>query len=153
MLRFNEDVIALSVCSPNAETVIEMLANLLQSQGWVRESYGFDTIQREMKHPTGLPTHPFCIAIPHADADGVIESSLAMAMMREPVKFKNMGDPDEELYVWIIFMLANNNPQEQVALLRQFAELFGEPDKLQELRSISTKAEIYQWMKTELKIE
>ena len=133
--------------------VIQTLADSLYQAGLVVQGYGAATIEREKKHPTGLPTRPFPIAFPHADADGVVQSALAVATLKNPVGFNNMGDPDETLEVELVIMLANKSPEEQIETLRSLAELFGQPEKLSELRNISNRKEIFEWLKKELKLE
>lgn len=150
MLEIRDDYIAINVLAPDAETVITLLAERLEATGAVELGYGAATIAREHKHPTGLPTQPFCIAIPHAGTEGVNRSAIAVASLQEPVIFQNMADPDEELAVELVLLLANNNPEEQVKTLRNLALLFGEPDKLVELRALSSPAEIVQWLKQEI---
>lgn len=152
MLQFTEACVVVDVVARDAEEVIQMLADRLHEQGWVSDQYGWDTILREREHPTGLPTQPICIAFPHAGAEGVIESSLAVAALRESVVFKNMGDPDEDLQVELVFMLANKSPEEQIQTLRNLALLFGEGEKLSELRALITPAEIVAWLKRELRL-
>jgi|GEM_PF-253008 len=150
MLTFNEKLVALDLDAVDARTVIEVLAGKLHGQGLVVAEYGQQTYAREVEHPTGLPTNPFCIAFPHADADGVKESSLALAILSKPVVFKNMADPEEDLQVFLVLMLANRNPEEQIQTLRNLALLFGQPDKLAALRDQSTAEKAVTWLRGEL---
>ena len=114
MLEFNKSLIAFDLQAKDAKEVIELpWPQRLHAQGLVAAEYGAQTWAREELHPTGLPTKPFCIAFPHADADGVNQSALGVALMNQPVKFQNMADPDESLDVMMVFMLANRNPEEQ----------------------------------------
>jgi PTS system galactitol-specific IIA component len=140
------------VQASDAREVIDLLAGKMHVQGLVAAEYGAQTWAREMNHPTGLPTRPFCIAFPHADAEGVHRSALGVAMMRQPVTFQNMADPDEGLDVRIVFMLANRNPDEQVQTLRNLALLFSQPAKLMELRGQTTPQEVEQWLRRELRL-
>lgn len=153
MLIFNESLVALNLAAPNAETVIHTLAGMLQAQGLVSAEYGRQTCEREAHHPTGLPTTPFCIAFPHADAEGVVQSALALAILPAGVVFKNMADPDEDLQVYLVLMLANKNPDEQIQTLRNLALLFGQPDKLVLLRDQPTPAAAAAWLRRELNLE
>ena len=150
MLEIRTDYIAVDVSLPDAEAVITLLAEKLHEQGAVGPDYGAATLAREQRHPTGLPTKPFCIALPHADADGVYWPALAVASLQKPVVFRNMADPDEEVSVELVLLLANNNPEEQVKALRNLALVFGQPDKLVELRSLSSPSEIVEWLKREI---
>ena len=150
MLEFNESLIAFDLQAKNAKEVIDLLSGNMYAQGLVSAEYGAQTWARELEHPTGLPTKPFCIAFPHADAQGVNRSALGVAVMHQPVQFQNMADPDESLDVELIFMLANRDPEEQIQTLRNLAVLFGQPEKLVELRNQVTLKGAASWLKREL---
>lgn len=152
MLEFNESLIAFDLQAKNAREVIELLAGSMHAQQLVAADYGAQTWARELIHPTGLPTNPFCIAFPHADAEGVKKSALGVAVMRQPVIFQNMADPDEGLDVMLVFMLANRDPEEQIQTLRNLAVLFGQPEKLVELRDQTTLQGVESWLRRELRL-
>ncbi|WKZ35236.1 MAG: PTS sugar transporter subunit IIA [Anaerolineales bacterium] len=152
MLEFNQSLIAFDLQAKDAREVIDLLAGRMHMQELVSADYGAQTWAREMIHPTGLPTKPFCIAFPHADAEGVKRSALGVAAMRQPVKFQNMADPDEGLDVMLVFMLANRDPQEQVQTLRNLAVLFGQPEKLVELRDQASLQGVESWLRRELRL-
>lgn len=152
MLEFNKSLIAFDLHALDAKEVIRSLAEKLHEQGLVAAEYGTQTWAREQLHPTGLPTTPFCIAFPHADADGVKQSSLAVALLHQPVKFQNMADPEESLDVLLVFMLANRNPEEQIQTLRSLSMLFGQPEKLVDLREQTTLEGVETWLRRELRL-
>jgi PTS system galactitol-specific IIA component len=153
MLKLQESFVIVNLEASDSDAVIQELAGRLHQAGMVKADYAAATIEREKHHATGLPTRPFPIAFPHADADGVVESALAVAILQEPVAFKNMADPDEELPVELAIMLANKSPEEQVDTLRKLAELFGQAEKLSELRGLTDTLEIVEWLTTELFLE
>jgi galactitol PTS system EIIA component len=152
LLQFNDALIAFDLYASDAREVIDVLAGKLQVQDLVAADYGVQTWSRELDHPTGLPTKPFCIAFPHADAEGVNQSALAVAMLHQPVVFQNMADPEEGLDVMLVFMLANRNPEEQIQTLRNLAMLFGQPEKLIELRDQTTPQGVEDWLRRELRL-
>ncbi|TET85615.1 MAG: PTS sugar transporter subunit IIA [Anaerolineales bacterium] len=149
-LVIDPSLILLQLEAIDSDEVIHALSDRLHIYGAVEAGYAQATIDREHNHPTGLPTKPFGIAFPHADADGVIRSSLAVATLKETVGFHNMGDPEEILSVEIVFLLANREPEEQVQALRRLAMVFGQPEKLEELRSQSDAEEAADWLQREL---
>jgi PTS system galactitol-specific IIA component len=153
MLKLQKSFVIVDLEALDSDTVIQALAGRLHQAGMVDANYSSATIERERHHATGLPTRPFPIAFPHADAEGVIESALAVAILKEPVSFKNMADPEEELPVELAIMLANKSPEEQVDTLRKLAELFGQAEKLSELRGLSDTIEIVDWLTLELNLE
>ncbi|MBI9043283.1 MAG: PTS sugar transporter subunit IIA [Anaerolineaceae bacterium] len=152
MLALNESFIIIDCEAKTSDQVIEALAERLFAKSMVSQDYARATIARENVHPTGLPTKPFCIAFPHADADGVNTSALAIAILKEPVLFKNIADPDEDLSIEVVIMMANKDPKEQVKTLRDLANIFGEPEKLEELRGLQKAVDVVFWMKKELNI-
>jgi len=77
---------------------------------------------------------------------------LGGAVMRQPVTFQNMADPDEGLDVMLVFMLANRDPEEQIQTLRNLAVLFGQPEKLVELRDQATLQGVESWLRRELRL-
>jgi PTS system galactitol-specific IIA component len=134
----------------DAKQVIMALSDRLVQHDAVESNYGEETFARELKHPTGLPTKPFAIAFPHAEAEGVFQSSLAVAILKDPVEFLNMGDPDETLQVELVFLLANKEPEEQVQALRQLALIFSDPEKLIKLREMQSAQLAAEWLRAEL---
>ena len=152
MLEFNESLIAFDLQAMDAKEVIDLLAGSMHAQGLVSAEYGAQTWARELAHPTGLPTKPFCIAFPHADAEGVNRSALGVAVLHQPVKFQNMADPDEGLEVMLVFMIAYRDPEEQIQTLRNLAVLFGQPEKLIELRDQATLQGVASWLRRELRL-
>ncbi|MGD8849104.1 MAG: PTS sugar transporter subunit IIA [Anaerolineales bacterium] len=149
-LEIDAGYILLGIAADDAEDAIEQLCAPLHHRGAVRASYAEETIEREHKHPTGLPTRPFPIAFPHAEAEGVHRSALAVATLNQPVDFRNMADPDEDLPVEIIFLLANREPEEQVQALRQLALIFGESEKLVALREMQDAEAAAKWLISEI---
>jgi mannitol/fructose-specific phosphotransferase system IIA component (Ntr-type) len=63
-----------------------------------------------------------------------------------------MADPEEGLDVMLVFMLANRDPEEQIQTLRNLAVLFGQPEKLVELRNQTTLPEVESWLRRELRL-
>jgi PTS system galactitol-specific IIA component len=149
-MKIDAAIMALDVVAKDCEEVIQLLADKLHAAGYVGPQYGEATIARERIHPTGLPTKPFPIAIPHADADGVITSALAFAVVKEPVVFCNMVEPEEELPVEMVFMIANGSPEEQVKVLRKLASLFCNPEKLIALKTQADAESMVTWFNAAL---
>jgi 5'-methylthioadenosine phosphorylase len=75
-------------------------------------------LAREAEFPTGLPTEPIGVAIPHADVEHVVTTTVALATLARPVVFHQMGGEDHDtVAVSIIVMLAVAEPKAQVAYL------------------------------------
>lgn len=72
---------------------------------FVRKGFYRALTEREKSYPTGLDTGNIKIAIPHTDPNMIIREGMAVAVLKNPVSFGEMGDPDNSLRVNIVFLL------------------------------------------------
>jgi PTS system galactitol-specific IIA component len=135
----NPELIKMDMEAKNKEEVIKELANLLISKGYVKESYLEAILERERAFPTGLPTDGVGVAIPHADIKHVLKPGIAIAILKNAVKFNVMGNPDEEVNVKLVFMLAIKEPNMQINLLKNLVTIFQDKKLLLMLTNISNK--------------
>ena len=95
-------------------------------------------------YPTGLPLGEYNIAMPHTFAEHVIEPVIAVARLKKPVDFLEMGTADVHLPVSLVMMMAISNPQEQVGLLRRILRLLSDEETLQTVMASADTEEMYQ---------
>jgi len=117
------------------EEAIGALASLLQTHGYVRETFAQAVLEREKVFPTGLPTQPIGIAIPHTDAEHVKRAALAVGILPQPVQFEEMGSPGTFVDVSVIVVLAIPDPKAVMPVLRQLAGSFQNREFLQGLQA------------------
>jgi len=134
-------LIMLNVGATEKEEVITLMAKKLISEGYVKDSYLNAILKREKEYPTGLPTNEVGVAIPHTDIEHVIKHGIAVATLKNPVKFNAMGNPDEEVNVKLIFMLAITDPNTQINLLKKLVDIFQKKEFLKKLVSIENEEE------------
>ena len=92
--------------------------------GHVTPGFAEDVWNRELTFPTGLPTQPLAVAIPHADPDHVDRSAVCIGVLNSPVQFGQMGtDGSTVLDVRLIFLLAVKEREKQVELIGQLISL------------------------------
>jgi PTS system galactitol-specific IIA component len=137
-----DDLVLLGYNANDAEDVLRALANILYRAGAVKDTYFEALLEREREFPTGLPTEGVKVALPHADVEHVNYSALAIATLAHPVTFREMGNPDNELAVEVVLMLANADPKEQVKTIRRLVDMFDEPEILHTLKTAETSAEV-----------
>ncbi|MBL4934650.1 PTS sugar transporter subunit IIA [Clostridium sp. YIM B02515] len=118
--------------SSNTE-VLKFLSSKLQEKGYVKEGYQKAILDREEEYPTGLPSADIKIAIPHADHNLVNKATLAIGVLRKPVEFKSMEDPDKSLDVSVIIMLALSEPHGHIEMLQRVVKLIQNPEVLREI--------------------
>lgn len=143
----DEKLVCLNICAADSEAVIRKLSEMLYACGAVKDSYSDAACERERHFPTGLPTRGVYVAIPHAEAEHVNYTALAVATCSPPVPFGNMADPEEKLPVELVIMIAVADSSQQVTMLQHLADAFGESETLLALKEAETPAEIVQLLR------
>ncbi|BDR59294.1 PTS sugar transporter subunit IIA [Xylocopilactobacillus apicola] len=143
MVLISKDLIFKDKTFNDREEALNFSAQKLLDNGLVKKTYAQAILEREKIFPTGLPTGNIKVAIPHADAEHVNESALAITTLKKPVGFQNMGDPDSTLDVSIIIMMAIAEPKKQVAMLQQLMKIVQDQDYLQKILDCQSTDELY----------
>jgi len=100
------------------DEVLNRLGSLLYGAGYVKRSYVPAILEREKVYPTALPT-TVGVAVPHTDAQHVLNLSMAVGILTQPVPFKEMGSNGErQVDVRVVMALAIPRPDEVVNMLR-----------------------------------
>jgi PTS system galactitol-specific IIA component len=100
---FDERLIFPQISVNSSRGVIKLLGNALIKNGFAKDGLVKDVLARERKFPTGMNTE-IPIAIPHAGPEFTIKKGLAIATLKYPVKFREMGNPEKVLDVRIVIM-------------------------------------------------
>lgn len=99
------------------------LSNRLHEKDKVKESFKEAILEREKNYPTGLLLNGLNVAVPHADPEHVINPTLEIATLENPVNFKRMDDPSKDVDVSIMFVFAVNNPDTHLSMLQETFQL------------------------------
>jgi PTS system galactitol-specific IIA component len=132
------------------EEAIRRLASLLHDEGYVKDSFCDAVLAREEVFPTGLPTEPVGVAIPHTDTEHVNRSALAVGILKQPVVFTEMGTDDGQVKVEIITMMAISDPSAVMPVLRDLAMVYQDPDFLSRLKAAKDQTGILDLCKARL---
>lgn len=147
---FRPENIQLNVSLSKAEDVIQLLARTLADNGYVADGYAKACTEREQLYPTGLQLESTGVALPHADAQYVKHSAIAVATLREPVAFRQMGDPETEVAVRVVFLLAPLKGEEQLAFLEGLIAFIPQRDQLEHLLSCQSAHEAAQFLEKQV---
>ncbi len=90
----------------------------------MKEEYIQAIQEREKEYPTGLPSTPPGIAIPHANYEMVNKTTLAIATLKDPVLFHNMEDNNEQLPIQIVIMMAIGNHMGKLKCYKKLLESY-----------------------------
>lgn len=138
---FDEDLVILDLCATDREDVLAKIGTKLTERGYVNEDFINEVIKREREFPTGIKMEHIGIAIPHTDIEYVKQASIIVGVLREPVIFKQMVS-DEDVAVSVVFMLALNEPQQQLIMLQRLMEIIQESTILNSICNATSKLEI-----------
>ncbi|EOR22090.1 transcriptional antiterminator [Niallia nealsonii AAU1] len=107
------DLVQLEIDKDHPYEVIEMLGNLLFQKGLIEKEFIHSALNRERKSATAIGGN---IAIPHGDPEMVIQSAIAVAILKEPIQWGNE-------YAAVIFLLAISKQEQNLnrAVIGQIA--------------------------------
>ncbi len=126
----------------DAADTITQLGALLFAAGAVKSSFVPAVIEREQKFATGLPTAGIHVAIPHTDVEHVLRDAIAVGVLEEPVAFGEMGNPDGQVQARIVCLLAATRAERVVGLLQRLADMFQQPQILEQIAAARDPAAI-----------
>jgi PTS system galactitol-specific IIA component len=123
--------------------VIKRLSWLLEKKGYVKSSFFDAVLKRELSLPTGLELEgDVNAAIPHADVEHVNVPSVALAVLGKPVTFRCMVEPEKDLPVQLVFLLAMNEPKKQIELLQHVASILQDNELVNRLVKSRSEKEV-----------
>lgn len=133
------ELVEVNMKAQNKEEVFAELSDLLNNNGFVKESYLQAITEREKVYPTGLKTAVGAVAIPHTDTEHVLKPGIAVGVLESPVTFGLMGSEGETVDVNVVFMLAITDPKMQVDLLGSLTQLFQDNERMTQLSEVKDK--------------
>ena len=127
--------------------VFEQVAQKALDLGWVREDFLERIKSREETFPTGIQLMNFGAAIPHTDAECVLEEFVAVITLQDPVVFYSMEDNSQQVKAQIVFVLGLNQPHAQLEMLQSLMGLLQNETVLSELLLATTENELINTIK------
>lgn len=151
---FHEDLILDQLSAANAVEAIKKIGASLVAGGYIDTSYTTSVIEREVVFPTGLPLPEAAIAIPHATPNkNVFRDSIAVARLAQPVLFHSMEDPEHEVPVALIFLLALKDSHCHLDMLKELFTVFQKTGFVKSLLQCTDKVEMMQLLEENFNIE
>jgi PTS system galactitol-specific IIA component len=141
----SEDLIELGIATTEKGKAIKILANKLKAKGFVYDGFYENVMKREETFPTGLPTI-IPIALCHTEAKYVKQSALCVGTLTTPIAFNEMGTPENLLNVNMIFLMALNDPKDQVAWLKKMVIAFKSKETLEYIQFSTNKTVLCEYL-------
>ena len=129
------------------QEVMKKLGGAFIENGYAHESYIDALIAREKEFPTGLDVNGIGVAIPHTDVSLVKKPGLAIAVLKQPVDFIQMGSDDDIVKVQLIFMLAVVDPSAHLERLQRILQVIQDTEVLEKLLKVKDQKQIIEIIK------
>ena len=146
-LYLNEELVFRNVQAKTDSEVLAFLASEMYKKNYVKEEYIQAIQEREKEYPTGLPSTPPGIAIPHANYEMVNKTTLAIATLKDPVLLHNMENNNEQLPIQIVIMMAIGEPHGQVEMLQKIVGIIQDEPLRQEMIRAGNDTELLELLK------
>jgi len=141
-LTISSENILVDQQAESSEEIIRKLGGLLYNNRYVKETYINAVLEREKVFPTGLQTTSLGFAIPHTDAVHVLRSAVAVATLTRPVSFKAMDNPNLDIPVHVVMMLAISDPKMVVDTLTKVISILEDHEAIATIQNATTKEEV-----------
>ena len=129
------------------QEVMKKLGGAFIENGYAHETYIDALIAREKEFPTGLDVNGIGVAIPHTDVSHVKKPGVAIAVLKQPVDFIQMGSDDDIVKVQLIFMLAVVDPSAHLERLQRILQVIQDTEVLEKLLKVKDQKQIIEIIK------
>lgn len=142
--EMKESLIFLNLEAAHSGEVLKKVGTALICEGYAEETYVNGLIEREENFPTGLNIDGIGIAIPHTEAYHIKKEGMALAVLKTPVRFYQMGTDCEHIDVRLVFMLTVKDPGRHLNRLQRILDLIQNRSVLEQLLKAKDEKEIIQ---------
>ena len=143
-LQFDESlVLILDEELPDSAAVETRVAGELLRQGHVKDSYPQAILDREKNFPTALDVQGLNVAIPHCDPENVNKGAICAAVLKHPVDWYRMDDPESTCPVSLVIMLALNEAHAHLEMLQKVIALIQDQELTKQIVAAATPTEVF----------
>ena len=140
--RVSPEDALLGLKAASEEEVIHQLCEHLTAQKTIVPGYEESLLERDDNYPTGLELGEICAAIPHTDPQYARATKLVVATLANPVAWKNMEDPDEQVQVSVVVLSLFDKPEKQIDALQKIMGVIQDQDTLKKALNASNVDEV-----------
>jgi PTS system galactitol-specific IIA component len=130
------------------EDIMKQVGKRLIQEGYCKDTYVDALIVREKEYPTGIDVEGVGVAIPHTDVSHVNQQGIAIAVLKQPVTFTQMGTDDEFVQVQVVFVLAVVDPNEHIEHLERILKIIQDKQVLSQMQQAKDTKQIMNIIKS-----
>ena len=144
MRLLDKNFIELNVEQNSRDSLLKYMGGKLLAENIVKETYPQAIVDREKEFPTGILCRNISIAIPHTTGEHVNEPKIAVSVLKNPVEFCMMGEPEQKVNASVIIMIAINNPDMQIDFLQKLVTVIENHELLLNVKNAASIDEVYE---------
>ncbi|MFT8396506.1 PTS sugar transporter subunit IIA [Propionibacterium sp.] len=129
----HEDLILPQVDVDDQTALFQLVNGVALEHGYVNDKFLPKIVEREKTYPTGLELADGAVAIPHTDADTIVNEFVAVVTSKLAIAFHRMDDPTALVHPKLFFVLGLNKPHAQVKMLQRLAAVIQDQELVREL--------------------
>lgn len=152
MSIFKRELMSLDIKSLGQEDVINLMYKKLYELGYVTKEYREAILLREKEFPTGLPTEPEAVAIPHVDSEYICKPFIYFVRLQEPINWYEMGS-DNIVSVKYIFALGFNDEINHISGLQNLIDKVQNDKFMRAISTISNSRDMTYFLNKEVTME
>lgn len=130
------------------EEVERRIADVLRERGYVKDTYAQAILDREASFPTALDMGGLNVAIPHCDVANVNRAALCMGILRHPVDWHKMDEPEETCKVSVVCMLALTEAHAHLEMLQKVIAFVRDQELVAKVIDAKTAEEAFELVGT-----
>jgi len=139
-----KDLIQLDMDAKDQKDFFEKICKILVDEGCVKNTYLEALMGREKEYPTGLPTQPYAIAIPHADPQHLIKPFVAPIRLKNEIDWCEMATSDVWHKIRLIFVLGFTKGDGHIEMLQLLVDNLQDKKLMDELLNAKSIDEYYE---------
>ena len=144
ILSIKKELIWLDIDFHSKENLFQEVGKKLYEMGYVKGSFADALSEREKNFPTGLATEPFQVAIPHTDSIHVEKEAIACIRLLNPIKFRDVGDDQNEVDAEFVFVLCILEPEKQVDVLKALVDTLSNEEIMKSIKISENSDKVYE---------
>ena len=144
ILSLKKELVWLDIDYSSKENLFQEVGKKLYEMGYVKDSFANALSEREKNFPTGLATEPFQVAIPHTDSIHVEKEAIACIRLLNPIKFRDVGDDENEVDAEFVFVLCILEPEKQVDILKALVDTLSNEEIMRSIKTSENSDKVYE---------
>ena len=142
-VEFNPELVVMLDGVKTYQEAERVMADHLVKLGYAKDTYPEAIRLREVDYPTGLDVEGINAAMPHCDVANVNSAAVCVGVLKQPVDWRRMDDPDSTCPVARVAMLAPTEAHAHLDMLQKVVALIQDQDLMAQIVAAPNAKAVY----------